>query len=116
MEPMINVEYRTKSGEIIFNEESVSFHDPEELFLFVAPGGGCDRIPNEVHKIHMNFLPPRHPNIQNTLADKMVTLELGMVFFTGPLAEITQIADQLLDKAGRGELSNSFLNVISAGR
>ena len=115
MEPIINVEYRSKSGEVIFNEESVSFHEPEELFQFVAPGGDCEKIPNEVHKIHMNFLPPPHPNTQNPLADKPTTLELGMVFFMGPLAEITQIAEQLLDKSGRGELSESFLKVIGAG-
>ena len=116
MEPIINVEYRSKSGDLVFNEESVSFHDPEELFQYVSPGGGCEKIPDEVHRIHMNFLPPRHPNTQNPLADKPTTLELGMVFFMGPLSEITQTAEQLLDKAGRGELSDSFLTVIGAER
>jgi hypothetical protein len=36
-----------------------------------------------------------------------------MVFFTGPLAEIIQTAQQILDKAERGELSQSFITVIS---
>jgi hypothetical protein len=35
-----------------------------------------------------------------------------MVFLTGPLAEIVQTAQEILDKAGRGELSSSFLTVI----
>jgi hypothetical protein len=37
-----------------------------------------------------------------------------MVFFTGPLSEIAQVAEQLIDKAGRGELSESFIKVIGA--
>ena len=38
-----------------------------------------------------------------------------MLLFTGPLSEIIQTAEQILDKAGRGELANSFLKVIGAG-
>ena len=55
---------------------------------------------------------PEHANGDNPIADKQVTLELGMVYLTGPLAEIVQTADMLLDKAGRGELSPSFMTVI----
>ncbi|MBT8439782.1 MAG: hypothetical protein KJO91_08650, partial [Gammaproteobacteria bacterium] len=91
---------------------SVSFHTPEELFAFVAAGGGCDSIPDEVEEIQMVFLQPDHANTKNPIADKRVTLELGMVFITGPLSEIVQTAEQLIDKAGRGELSESFLRVI----
>ncbi len=42
------------------------------------------------------------------------TLELGMVFLTGPLAEILKTTEDIIDKAGRGELSESFLTVIGA--
>jgi len=35
-----------------------------------------------------------------------------MVIFNGPLSEIASTAEQILDKAGRGELSRSFLTVI----
>jgi hypothetical protein len=108
----ITVEFTAKSGDREFKEESVTFH-PEELFAFVAPGGECDAMPNEVEEIHMVFLQPEHANVQNPIADKRVTLELGMVFLTGPLAEIVQTAEQLIDKAGRGELSDSFLKVIN---
>ncbi len=58
------------------------------------------------------FTSPPHPNVQNPIADAPVTLELGMVFFTGPLSEIAQTAMQMLDKAGRGELSDAFLTVL----
>ena len=92
----------------------MSFHNPEELFAFVAPGGGCDKIPDEVDEIQMIFLQPAHANTQNPIADKRVTLELGMVFITGPLSEMVQTAEQIIDKAGRGELSVSFLRVINA--
>ena len=112
MSAVISVEFAAKLGEVEFKEENVSFHNPQELFAFVAPNGGCDSIPDEVEEIQMVFLQPEHPNTQNPLADKRVTLELGMVFITGPLAEIVQTAEQIVDKAGRGELSASFLRVI----
>ena len=112
MSAVISVEFTAKAGAVEFKEENVSFHNPEELFAFVAPNGGCDSIPDEVEEIQMVFLQPEHPNTQNPLADKRVTLELGMVFITGPLSEIIQTAEQIVDKAGRGELSASFLRVI----
>ncbi len=113
MKPIITVEFSAKAGEQAFNEESVSLHNPEELFAFVAPDGGCESIPDEVSEIQMVFLQPEHPNTQNPVADKRVTLELGMVFLTGPLSEIVQTAEQLIDKAGRGELSDAFLRAIN---
>jgi len=61
-------------------------------------------------------MPPEHPNIQNQIADLPATLQLGMVFFYGPLSEITNTAEQILDRAGRGELSQSFLTVIGVAQ
>ncbi len=115
MSPILAVEYRIKVGEDELKEESVPLHNPEEMFAFVAPGGGCELIPSEVEEIRMVFLKPQHPNARNPLADVPVTLQLGMVFFSGPLSEVVQTAEQLLDRAGRGELSGSFLTVIGAG-
>ena len=115
MQPILAVEYRVKVGEDELKEESVPLHSPEELLAFVAPDGGCELIPSEVEEIRMVFLPPPHPNVRNPLADVPVTLQLGMVFLSGPLSEVVQTAGQLLDKAGRGELSSSFLTVIGAG-
>ena len=112
MRPILIVEFHAKDKDVEFEEESVTLHSPEELFEFVAPGGGCEAIPNEVGEIRMVFLPPEHPNTQNLIADLPVTLQLGMVFFYGPLSEITNTAGQILDRAGRGELSRSFLTVI----
>lgn len=114
MKPILTVEFHAKGRDVEFDEESVALHSPEELFEFIAPGGGCDTIPNEVDEIRMVFLPPEHPNVNNPVADLPATLQLGMVLFNGPLAEITRSAEQILDKAGRGELSNSFLTVIGA--
>jgi hypothetical protein len=34
------------------------------------------------------------------------------VLFNGPLSEIANTVEQIVDKAGRGELSKSFLTVI----
>jgi len=114
MIPIITVEFVAKTGEQEFKEESVSLHTPQELFSFIAPGGGCETISDEVAEIQMVFLQPEHANTQNPIADKRVTLELGMVFLTGPLSEIVQTAEQIIDKAGRGELSDSFLRAIHA--
>lgn len=112
MKPILTVEFSAKTGGRDFKEESVPIHSPEELFAFVAPGGGCERIPDEVDEIQMVFITPPHPNTNNPIADVHATLEVGMVFFTGPLSEISQTIEQIIDKAGRGELSVSFLNVI----
>ena len=114
MRPILIVEFHAKDKDVEFEEESVTLHSPEELFEFVAPGGGCDAIPNEVGEIRMVFLPPEHPNAQNLIADLPATLQLGIVFLYGPLSEITNIAEQILDRAGRGELSKSFLTIIGA--
>ena len=115
MKPILTVEFSAKVGGVESKEESVPLHSPEELFAFVAPGGGCELIPDEVGEIKMVFLPPEHLNTQNPIADKPAILQLGMVFFSGPLSEIAQTATEILDKAGRGELSESFLKVIGAG-
>jgi len=112
MRPIFTVQFTAKVAGVEFKEESVTLHGPEELFAFIAPGGGCDGIPSDVHEIQMVFLPPSHSNVQNPIADLHATLELGRVFFNGPLAVITQTMEQLLDKAGRGEISPSFLTVI----
>lgn len=112
MKPILTVEFSAKTGGNDFKEESVPIHSPEELFAFVAPGGDCERIPDEVDEIQIVFLAPAHPNRKSPIADVHATLEVGMVFFTGPLAEISQTIEQLIDKAGRGELSASFLNVL----
>ena len=113
MKPILTVEFKATQQGQDFYEETVPLHSPEELFAFVSPGGGCDKVPDEVDEIQMVYMAPAHANTQNPLADKQVTLELGMVYITGPLSEIVQTADMLLDKAGRGELSESFLKVIS---
>jgi len=116
MRPILIVEFLAKDQDVEFDEESVTLHSPEELFRFVAPGGGCETIPNEVGEIRMVFLSPDHPNVQNPIADLPATLQLGMVFFNGPLSEITNTAEQILDRAGRGELSKSFLTVIGGAQ
>ena len=115
MKPILTVEFKATQNDQDFHEESVALHSPDELLAFIAPGGGCEKIPDEVDEIQMVFLAPEHPNALNPMADKQVTLELGMVYITGPLSEIVQTAELLIDKAGRGELSESFLNVIGAG-
>ena len=116
MRPVLTIEFHAKNRDVEFDEESVTLQSPEELFEFVAPGGGCETIPDEVGEIRMVFLPPEHPNVPNPIADLPATLQLGMVVFYGPLAEITSTAEQILDRAGRGELSKSFLTVIGVAQ
>lgn len=111
MHPVLAVEFTARAGDEEFKEESITFHDPEAFFAFIAPGGGCERIPDEVGEIRVIFLPVEHPNVQNPVADVNAVLQLHRVIFTGPLAEILQTGEQILDRVGRSELSPSFLAV-----
>ena len=113
MRPILTVEFNAGSGETGFKEESVPLHNPAELLSFVAPGGGCEAIPDEVSEIQFIFLPPEHANIKNPVSDAHASLQLGMVVFSGPLSEILQTIELIIDKAGRGELSESFLRSIA---
>ena len=110
----ITIEFSVKNGDSDFKEDVVTLATPEELFEYVAPGGGCESMPDDVDEIQIVMLSPEHPNTLNPIADLRGTLELGMVFLTGPLAEILQTTEEIIDKAGRGELSESFLTVIGA--
>lgn len=110
----ITIEFNAKTGDRDFKEESVSLRSADELFEYVAPGGGCEAMPSDVGEIQMVFRSPEHPNTENPIADIHATLELGMVFISGPLGEIAETVEEILDKAGRGELSESFLTVIGA--
>jgi len=112
MKPIITVEFTANAGDEFFKEESVPLHSQEELLSFVAPGGGCEAIPDEVVEIKMVFLPSAHRDQQNSVADLNGNLQLGMVFFSGPLAEIIHAAQMIIDKAGRGELSDAFQKAI----
>lgn len=112
----ITIEFNINTADGPVKEEAVSLQNPEELFRYVAPGGGCESMPNDTGEIQMVFMPPEHPNTRNPIADKKVTLQLGMVFLTGPLSEIVQTAEMIIDKSGRGELSDAFLAVIGAQR
>jgi hypothetical protein len=114
MNPVLSVEFKVQAVDGEFIEQSVAVHNHEELFEFVAPGGGCEQIPNEVGEINVVFLKPPHANVTNPVADIPATLQLGMVFLTGPLAEIVQTAQEILDRSGRGELSAAFLMVIGS--
>ena len=113
MKPILTVEFSTKIGDEEFKEESIPLHNTEEFFEFVAPDGGCENIPAEVGEIRMVFLTPEHPKTQNPVADVASTLQMGIVVFNGPLSEIASTAEQIIDKAGRGELSEAFMQ--SAG-
>lgn len=110
----ITIEFVAKNANTSFKEDSVTFGNPEEMFEYIAPGGGCEHMPSDLGEIQMVFLPPEHPNITNPIADKRVTLQLGIVLITGPLSTIVQIAQEIIDKVGRGELSEAFIAVIGA--
>ncbi len=110
----ITIEFRVKTADRDFKEDVVTLQTPEELFEYVAPGGGCEAMPDDVGEIQIVMLSPEHPNTLNPIADIRGTLELGIVFLTGPLAVILQTTEEIIDKAGRGELSEPFLTVIGA--
>jgi len=113
MKPIMTIEFKGKTSGHDFAEESIAVHSLEELFAFVAPGGGCETIPDEVDEIQIVILPEAHPNTQNPIADRPATLELGLIYLTGPLVVIGQVIEMLIDRAGRGELSDVFLQVTA---
>lgn len=110
----ISIEFNVKNNIGTVKEDIVTLKSPQELFEYVAPGGGCEKMPSDIEEIQMVFMSPEHPNTKNPIADKRVTLQLRMVFLTGPLSLIVQTAEEIIDKAGRGELSDAFLTVIGA--
>ena len=110
----ITIEFNVKKGDKIFTEDSVTFSTPEELFEYVAPGGGCENMPSDLGEIQMIFLSPAHANTMNPIADMRVTLQLGMVLITAPLSTVVQVSQEIIDKMGRGELSDAFQAVIGA--
>lgn len=110
----ITIEFMVNTGDQSFKEDSVTFASAEELFEYIAPGGGCESMPSDLGEIRMIFLPPEHPNITNPVADKRATLQLGIVLITAPLATIVQVSQEIIDKVGRGELSEAFLAAAHA--
>ncbi len=105
----ITIEFSVKNGDQTIKQDSVSLASPIELFEYIAPGGDCERMPSDLSEIQLVLQSPEHPNVINPIADKRVTLQLGLVLITGPLAEILQVSQELIDKMGRGELSEAFL-------
>jgi hypothetical protein len=105
----ITIEFSVNQGGQMLKEDSVSLASPEELFDYIAPGGDCEKMPSDLSEIQFILQSPENPNVINPLADKRVTLQLGLVLITGPLSEIVLIAEALIDKMGRGELSEAFL-------
>ncbi len=110
----ITIEFNVTNQDETFREDSVTFDTVEELFDYVSPGGDCEHMPANLNEVQMIFLPPSHPNTFNSIADLRVTLQMGIVFLTGPLSTIVQVAQEIIDKVGRGELSEGFLAIIGA--
>lgn len=105
----ITIEFSVNQNGQVLKQDSVSLASPAELFDYIAPGGACEKMPSDLSEIQLILQSPENPNVSNPLADKRVTLQLGLVLITGPLSEIVLIAESLIDKMGRGELSEAFL-------
>ena len=110
----ITIEFTVKTGDDTFREDSVTFATPEEMFDFIAPGGGCEEMPDDLGEIRMIFLQPEHANTANPVADKRATLQMGIVLITASLSTLVQISEEIIDKVGRGEISAGFLAAIHA--
>ena len=115
MHPIFTVEFKARNGDLEFEDECVTLHGPDELFEFVAPDGGCDAIPDAVDEIHLTLLPADNAGTgAGPLQQLPATVQLGMVFISGPLGEIVETLDRIGERAGRGQLADSFLKVIGA--
>ena len=105
----VTIEFNVRSGDQTFTEDSVTFRSVEELYEYIAPGGDCEKMPSDLAEIQMIILSDSHSGGLNPIADKRATLQLGIVFITGPLSAIVQFVDSLIDKAGKNEVSDGFL-------
>lgn len=110
----VTIDFTVNTGGQTVREESLSLETAAEFFDYIAPGGGCEKMPSDLCEVQMIFAPSKHPNVQNPIADKRATLELGMVFLTGSLAVIVELLQEIIDKVGRGEVSEAFMNLIHA--
>ncbi len=108
----ITIEFTVNDGDDSFKEDSVTFASLEEMFEYISPGGGCESMPSDLGEIRMIFLPPKHPNITDPVADMRATLQLGIVLITAPLSTILRVCGEIIDKAGRGEISEAFSAAI----
>ena len=106
----ITIEFTVKGAAGPIKEDSVSLASVEEFFDYIAPGGDCEKMPSDLDEIQLILLPSEHPNVSNPLADKRVTMQLGLVMITGPLATLVVVAQEMIDKMGRGELSEAFVS------
>lgn len=111
MKPTINVEFTARAGGRKFKEESVTFSSPADLFKFVSPAGGCEHLPDDVSEVQMILLSHPDDEYDSPMARLPATLELGIIFLTGPLSDIVQVSQQLLGKASRNELSHEFMKI-----
>lgn len=69
-------------------------------------------MPSDLREIRVIFLPPEYPGITSPIADERVTLQLEIVFITGPLSTIAP--RETIDKVGDAEVSEAFPAVIGA--
>lgn len=69
---------------------------------------------SDLGEIRMIFLPPAHANIENPVADKRATLQMGIVLITASLSTLVQVSQEIIDKVGRDEISTDFLAAIHA--
>lgn len=110
----VTIEFTVGSGDDSFKEDSITFASLEAMFEYISPAGGCEKMPSDLGEIRMIFLPPRHANITNPVADTRATLQLGIVLITAPLSTIVHIAGEIIDRVGRAEISEAFLAAIHA--
>lgn len=110
----VTIEFTARTADGTFTEDSVTFATPEDMFAYIAPGGGCEQMPDDLDEIRMIFLPPQHANATNPVADKRATLQIGIVLITASLATLVQVTGEIIDKVGRGEISEGFMAAIHA--
>lgn len=114
MKPAFTIEFRARSGRFDFEEESVTLDSPDEVLAFVAPGGGCESVPDAVDEIHISLLHPLRDEADTSIDLLQATLQVGMVFVSGPLAQVTETLERLRAADRAGQLSQAFRTVIGA--
>ena len=98
MHPIFTVEFKARNGDLEF----------EDAYPLALAGGA-------IYEIHLTLLPADNAGTgAGPLQQLPATVQLGMVFISGPLGEIVETLDRIGERAGRGQLADSFLKVIGA--
>ncbi|MCB1866814.1 MAG: hypothetical protein KDG50_15465 [Chromatiales bacterium] len=112
MNPRLKIEFCINGEGGVIVEESLTFPSPDDFLDFISPGGGCESIDSAIDEVRVILAPGGQFETGNRLAAHGATLQVGMYLFTGPLAEIADLAQRLIAHAADNDIAESFYRMV----